>query len=221
MVVLVIAVALGTLPGMTDAPARLRAIFDEHLATVQRSRDQLLPVVAELGADLCAALDSDHKLVTFGNGGSAADAQHFAAELTAHFKAERDPLPAIALTVDSSALTAISNDYGYADVFARQATALCRPGDLVIAISTSGRSESVIRGIQAACARGARTWGFTGGSGGRLREVVDRCIIVPSTETARIQEVHITIIHALCALIDDHFVTEDLGRRLLTANQPR
>ena len=137
--VLVGRVSIGTLPGMTHAPARLRAIFDEHIATLQRSRDELLPLVAELGAELCEALASDRKLVVFGNGGSAADAQHFAAELTGHFKAERGPLPAIALTVDTSALTAIANDYGYADVFARQATALCRPGDVVVAISTSGQ----------------------------------------------------------------------------------
>ena len=151
-----------------------------------------------MATDLCAALAAGNKLLAFGNGGSAADAQHFAAELTGHFLAERGPLPAIALTVDSSALTAIANDYGYADVFARQATALCRPGDVVIAISTSGKAESVVRGVEAANARGAPAPGrLTGGTGARLREVADRVPSwCPRAETARIQEMHITIIHA-------------------------
>jgi len=188
---------------MSDPEQRLRGIFDDHIVAAQRSRDELLPLVAELGAELWAALAAGNKLLVFGNGGSAADAQHFAAELTGHFLAERGPLPAIALTVDSSALTAIANDYGYADVFARQVTALCRPGDVVVAISTSGKAESVIRGVEAAQAPRARTWALTGGTGARLREVADRSIVVPSAETARIQEMHITIIHAVCALIDD------------------
>ena len=117
---------------------------------------------------------------TFGNGGSAADAQHFAAELTGHFVLDRGPLPAVALTVDTSALTAIGNDYSYADVFARQATALCGPDDLVVAISTSGKAESVIRGAQAAAARGARVWALTGGTGGGLKDAAHRALIVPS-----------------------------------------
>jgi D-sedoheptulose 7-phosphate isomerase len=191
---------------MTDPADRVAAIFDEHLATAQRSRSEIMPHVVDLAAELTSALGLGGKLVAFGNGGSAADAQHFAAELTGHFLADRDPLPGIALTVDSSALTAIANDYSYADVFARQAAALCGPDDLVVAISTSGRAESVVRGVEAASARGARTWGLTGGTGGRLREVADRSIIVPSSETARIQEIHITIIHAVCALVDDWVV---------------
>ena len=188
---------------MTDATGRVAAIFDDHLATAQRTRADLMPLVAELGADICAALGRGGKLVVFGNGGSAADAQHFAAELTGHFLADRGPLPAIALTVDTSALTAIANDYAYAEVFARQATALCGPDDLVVAISTSGRADSVIRGAEAAAARGARVWALTGGTGGGLAKAAHRALIVPSAETARIQEMHITVIHAVCALIDD------------------
>ena len=117
--------------------------------------------------------------------------------------AQRGPLAAIALTVDTSALTAIANDYGYDEVFARQATALCAPGDVAVGISTSGKAESVTRGVEAAKARGAVTCAFTGGTGGRLREVADKLILVPSAETARIQEMHITIIHAVCLLLDD------------------
>jgi len=188
---------------MSDPAGRVTAILDDHLATIRRARETLVTTVAELGGDLCAALGRGGKLVVFGNGGSAADAQHFAAELTSHFLAERGPLPGIALTVDASALTAIANDYGYAEVFARQVTALVGRDDLVVAISTSGRAESVIRGAQAARARGARTWALTGGTGGGLAEVADRSLVAPSGETARIQEVHITVIHAVCAIVDD------------------
>lgn len=187
---------------MTEHLERSRAIFDEHLAVAERTRHTLVADVAELGAALADAIEGGGKLLVFGNGGSAADAQHFAAELTGHFAMERDPLPAVALTTDSSALTAISNDYSFADVFARQASALAAPGDLVVGISTSGRAENVIRGIEAASARGARTWALTGGTGGRLREVAERSIVVPSDVTARIQEMHITIIHAVCTLLD-------------------
>jgi D-sedoheptulose 7-phosphate isomerase len=188
---------------MEQRRRRIASIMDEHLAVAARTRESLLPVVEEFALAICEALGAGHKLVVFGNGGSAADAQHFAAELTGHFVSDRGPLPAIALTVDSSALTAIANDYGYADVFARQATALCNAKDVAVAISTSGGAESVSRGVEAARARGAVTWALTGGSGGRLADVADHAIVVPSAETARIQEMHITIIHAVCAIIDD------------------
>ena len=177
----------------------LTAILDEHVAVAQRSRASLLEDIGALAADLVETLERGGKLVTFGNGGSAADAQHFAAELTGHFLGEREPLPAVALTVDSSALTAIANDYGYDHVFERQATALCGPADLVVGISTSGGAASVANGVSAARARGARTWALTGGNGGRLLPLADRSIVVPSAETARIQEMHILVIHAVCA----------------------
>ena len=168
-----------------------------------RARAELPAVIAELAADLCAAIGAGGKLVTFGNGGSAADAQHFAAELTGHFLLDRGPLPGIALTVDTSALTAIGNDYAYDEVFARQATALVGPHDLVVAISTSGRAASVVRGAEAARAKGARVWALTGGTGGGLVGATDRALVVPSSVTARIQEVHITVIHAVCTILDD------------------
>jgi D-sedoheptulose 7-phosphate isomerase len=196
---------------MEQRRRRIESILDEHLAVAARTRESLLPAVEEFAAAVCEALGAGHKLIVFGNGGSAADAQHFAAELTGHFVSDRGPLAAIALTVDTSALTAIANDYGYADVFARQATALCTAGDVAVAISTSGGAESVARGVEAARARGAVTWALTGGTGGRLREVADRAIVVPSGETARIQEMHITIIHAVCAIIDD-WVSESGSR---------
>ncbi len=187
---------------MEDPLERTGAIFDEHLLVAQRTRESLMGEVEALGAALADAIERGGKLLVFGNGGSAADAQHFAAELTGHFAMERDPLPAIALTTDSSALTAIGNDYSFADIFARQATALAVSGDLAVGISTSGRAENVIRGMAAAKARGAQAWALTGGTGGRLREVADRSIVVPSDVTARIQEMHITIIHVVCTLLD-------------------
>jgi D-sedoheptulose 7-phosphate isomerase len=180
----------------------LRAIFDEHLATLERTRDGLLGDVIDLAAELGDALEQGGKLVVFGNGGSAADSQHFAAELVGRFMRPREPLPAIALTTDTSALTAIGNDFDFGEVFARQVRALVRGTDLVVAISTSGQAESVVRGAEAARERGARTWGLTGEGGGRLAGIVDRCLRVPSAATARIQEAHITVIHAVCELVD-------------------
>ncbi|MCY7419532.1 MAG: SIS domain-containing protein [Chloroflexi bacterium] len=184
---------------MTSA---LTAILDEHMAVATRTRATLAADIGALATDLCESLERGGTLLVFGNGGSAADAQHFAAELTGHFVAERDPLAAVALTVDTSALTAIANDYGYDEVFARQVRALCRPADLVVGISTSGGAASVAAGVEAARSLGARTWALTGGSGGRLATIAERAIVVPSHETARIQEMHILVVHAVCAVLD-------------------
>jgi D-sedoheptulose 7-phosphate isomerase len=196
--------AAARLPSVSAAqgPDQLRALVDDHIDVARRMRDDLLPLVEGLALAICASLAAGGKLLTFGNGGSAADAQHFAAELTGHFAAARRPLAAVALSTDTSALTAIANDFEFADVFARQVTALARAGDVVVAISTSGGSENVVRGIRAAAAAGARTWALTGGTGGRLRESAERSIVVPSPTTARVQEMHITIIHMVCTLID-------------------
>jgi D-sedoheptulose 7-phosphate isomerase len=180
----------------------VRAIFDEHIATVERTRDGLLGDVVDLAQDLGDALERGGKLVVFGNGGSAADAQHFAAELVGRFVRPRGPLPAIALSTDTAVLTAIANDFDYEEVFARQVGAHVREGDMVVAISTSGQAENVVRGAEAARASGARTWGLTGAGDGRLGASVDRCLRVPSSVTARTQEVHLTIIHAVCELVD-------------------
>jgi D-sedoheptulose 7-phosphate isomerase len=188
------------------AEERERAVrleLDEHLAVAAATRERLVPVIAELAGDLVDALAGGGKLLVFGNGGSAADAQHMAAELTGHFAMERGPLPAIALTTDTSVLTAIANDYEYGEVFARQVRALGRRGDLVIGISTSGRAESVVRAVAAANALGARTWALTGRDGGTLAREARRSIIVPSVSTARIQEMHVAILHAVCARVDD------------------
>ena len=142
------------------------------------------------------------KVLLFGNGGSAADAQHIAAEFMGRFARDRVPLPALSLTTNTSALTAIVNDYGFEQVFARQIRALGRPGDVALAISTSGRSPNVLAGVAAACGRSLTTIGLTGGDGRSLAGIVDISIVVPSTSTARIQECHITLGHIICEVVE-------------------
>lgn len=187
---------------MPDAATTLEAIFDEHVRVAQASREALVPTVARLASAIIAAFETDGRLVVFGNGGSAADAQHFAGELTGHYRRDRRPLPALALTTDTSVLTATANDYSYEDVFARQVAAHCRAGDVVVGISTSGEAENVVRGVLAARAAGALTWALTGAGGGRLAGAAEHALLVPSHETARVQEMHITVIHAVSELVD-------------------
>lgn len=151
---------------------------------------------------IIAAYKAGGKVILFGNGGSAADAQHIAGELMGRFKLERRPFPAIALTTNTSILTAISNDYSYDLVFSRQVEALVNRGDVVIGISTSGNSPNVIEAIKVAKAKGAKTIGLTGGDGGRLAEVADLVLAVPTKNPARMQEAHITIGHIVCELVE-------------------
>jgi D-sedoheptulose 7-phosphate isomerase len=177
---------------------------------------ELKKVVAETLADkileaarlVRSGLAQGGKLLLMGNGGSAADAQHLAAELVGRYKRERKALSAIALTVDTSALTCLGNDYGFDSVFERQVEALARPGDVVIGISTSGNSENVVRGIRKANAIGAATIGFLGNDGGKLRGLVRLAIVVPSKDTARIQESHITIGHIICEIVEQEMMNE-------------
>ncbi|MFA5976079.1 MAG: D-sedoheptulose 7-phosphate isomerase [Elusimicrobiota bacterium] len=181
----------------------------DHLrqtASVQTRMAEQLAEVEQLADRLCRALQAGKKLVVFGNGGSAADAQHFAAEIIGRFEKERQALPAVALTTDTSILTAIGNDYSYDEVFARQVQGLVQSGDVVVAISTSGNSRSILRGVEESRRRGAWVAGLTGMSGGKLKDVVDCCIRVPSQRTAHIQETHIALIHALCARVDEVFL---------------
>ena len=149
------------------------------------------------------------KLLLMGNGGSAADSQHIAAELIGRFKKERKAMPAIALTVDSSSLTALGNDYGFDTVFSRQLEALATPSDAVIGISTSGNSRNVIRALNVARELGATTIGLMGNDGGEMKDCVDVSIVVPSNDTARIQEVHITIGHIICEIIEQDLMHEN------------
>lgn len=155
--------------------------------------------------DMAERLKRGGRILICGNGGSAADAQHFAAELSGRYVKERRALAGIALTVDTSALTAIGNDYGFDRVFSRQVEALGRPGDLLVGISTSGNSANVILAVEAAKALGMRTLGLLGRDGGRLKDLADDALVVPSKVTARIQEVHLMIYHFWCEAIDSHF----------------
>jgi len=149
------------------------------------------------------AFNQGHKLLVFGNGGSAAEAQHLAAELVNRFRLERPPLPAVALTTDTSILTSVGNDYSFNEIFSKQIKALGRPGDVALAISTSGRSANVLAAVREARALGLINLGLTGGDGGPLAQEVDLALIVPSDETPFIQEVHLVALHLLCELIDD------------------
>ncbi len=177
----------------------------ESAALKERVARELAGSIAQAG-DLCIqTLSAGGKLIFFGNGGSAADAQHLAAEFVGRFVKERSPLAAIALTTDTSALTAIGNDYGFDHVFERQVQALGRRGDVAVAISTSGRSANVIRAAQAARENGLLTIALTGGDGGGLAPIVEVAIVVPSTTTARIQECHIAIGHVLCEYVDSAY----------------
>ena len=150
-------------------------------------------------------LEAGGKLLLMGNGGSAGDAQHIAAELVGRFKKERKAMPALALTVDTSALTALGNDYGFDTIFERQVEALANKNDTVIGISTSGNSENVVRAVNKANSIGAFTIGLLGNDGGKLKDAVNLPIIIPSNDTARIQEVHITIGHIICEIIEEDF----------------
>jgi len=180
----------------------LQRQIDEHLRAVRAVRETLVKEVAAAAELVIECLRGGGKLLLCGNGGSAADAQHVAAEFVGRFVTERKGLPAIALTTDSSALTALANDYGFDHVFSRQVHALGRPGDVLIAISTSGNSTNVIEAVAAAHLVGIRCIGLLGRDGGRLRTLVDLPIVVPAAETARIQECHGLVGHLLCASVD-------------------
>ncbi len=159
--------------------------------------------VVDVGQLMIRAFRDSKKVLFFGNGGSATDASHLAAEFVGRYHRDREPLPALALATDMAAVTCIANDYDFSDIFSRQIQAHGRKGDVAVAISTSGNSLNVIRGVEAAHERGLVTVGWTGAGGGKLADVVDYCFNVPSSVTARIQECHITLGHVLCELIEE------------------
>ena len=183
--------------------ARRRAA--EHVALIETMLDDqaFLTTLEKVATETGRVMAAGGKLLLFGNGGSAADAQHIAAELVGRFRRERKGLPAVALTVNTSALTAIANDHGFERVFARQVEALALSGDLAIGISTSGNSPSVLNAVDAAKSAGILTVGLTGRTGGDLRNRVDYCLQVPSESTPRVQEAHIFIGHVLCEWIEE------------------
>ena len=188
-----------------DAETRVRTHFAESVTTKQAAMDELCPGICAAGRLMSEALLDDCKILSCGNGGSAGDSQHFSSELLNRFEMERPGLPAIALTTDTSTLTSIANDYSYEDIFAKQIRALGRQNDVLLAISTSGNSENVCRAIVAAHERQMHVVALTGRDGGRVAALLqdnDVEIRVPATRTARIQEVHLLVIHCLCDLID-------------------
>lgn len=176
--------------------------FIEHEEVMSLTRKQLAPAFEKMLEAATSCIEAGGKIFFFGNGGSAADAQHLATELTARYKKDRKAIAAIALTTDTSALTAIGNDYGYDYVFARQLEALGKKGDIAIGITTSGNSPNVVRAFEECRKQGITTVGFTGITGGKLKPLCDILLNVPSTTTARIQEMHITLGQMLCGALE-------------------
>lgn len=176
--------------------------FSEHAAVLAETRTRLREPFLRLVQVCARASRAGRTIVFFGNGGSAADAQHLAAELTVRYVRDRAPIAALALTTDTSALTAIGNDFGFERLFSRQVEALCRPGDVCIGISTSGRSENVLQGLIAARSAGCIAAGLLGGDGGRMLSLCDPALVVPSTVTARVQEMHILLGQMLCGALE-------------------
>ena len=176
--------------------------LQEHLAVIQKLLDSKISEIEQSGRLICEALTSGRKILLCGNGGSAADAQHIAAELVGCYEKQRRSWPAIALTTDTSALTAVSNDLGYEQVFARQVLGLAQPGDVLVAISTSGKSKNVLRAAEQARESGCKTIALTGVTAEPLASLCDIVVAVPSTRTSRIQEVHITVGHLWCEMVD-------------------
>jgi D-sedoheptulose 7-phosphate isomerase len=190
---------------MTDATAARRKVLGSirnAIESLNRTTD-LADIIAAAGAMMAESVSAGGKILFCGNGGSAADSQHLAAELVGRFLKERQPLAAVSLTVDTSALTAIANDYGYEQVFARQLRAIGRAGDVLVGISTSGRSPNVVAAIKTARLIGIRTIGLTGAQGGEMPKLCDICIRAPAERTDQIQQLHITIGHILCGLVED------------------
>ncbi|MEO8738753.1 MAG: phosphoheptose isomerase [Casimicrobiaceae bacterium] len=195
-----------------DSTQRIRAHFADSAELKLASVDLLTPLIARAAGLMTECLLTDGKLLACGNGGSAADAQHFAAEMVGRFERERPELPAIALTTDTSILTAIANDYDFSQVFAKQVRALGRAGDVLLAISTSGSSANVCAAIAAGLEREMRVVALTGKGGGRIGELLgpdDVHICVPHSTTTRIQEVHLLTIHCLCDAIDASLLGDD------------
>jgi D-sedoheptulose 7-phosphate isomerase len=173
----------------------------EHIATAEAA-SSLLPAVHEVALLLCAAFERGGILYSFGNGGSAADAQHLTGEIIGHYTRDRRPFGAVALSTDPTALTCIANDFSFDDVFARQVSALARPGDVVAAFTTSGRSSNIVGGLAAARERGATTVLFGGGDGGPAAHVADHVLLAPSASVPRIQEMHTFLLHAISEVVD-------------------
>lgn len=196
--------------GLRDDPSPISRSLDQHIEVIKKVIENNPAAIAECADILSQTFLSGHKVLLCGNGGSAADAQHIAAEFVGRYESERIALPAIALTTDTSALTALANDYDFERIFSRQVDALAVEGDCLIAISTSGNSPNVIAAVMAARNRGCKIIGMTGANGKKLAGLSDACIVVPSDRTARIQEAHITIAHIWCEIVEQAVTTGNL-----------
>ena len=195
-----------------DPVQRVKQNFSESIQIKTEAAELLAPVIAAAADAMTACLLAEHKILSCGNGGSAADAQHFSSEMLNRFEMERPGLPAIALTTDTSTITSIANDYQYAEIFSKQIRALGQAGDILLAFSTSGESHNIIHAIDAAHDRDMSVVALTGREGGQIADLMkqnDFELRVPSWSTARIQEVHIMIIHSLCDLIDRHLLGQE------------
>lgn len=190
---------------MTPMQSLVLEHLDDHLSAVAKVREQA-SFIDELAQRMLASLDAGGKVLLFGNGGSAADAQHIAAELVVRYRQNRKALPAIALTTDTSVLTAHTNDFGFETVYARQIEALARPGDVAIGISTSGTSANVLAGLRAAKERGCVVVAFTGEKTCPASEIADMTFHAPSSVTARVQECHLLALHIVCEIVERQFV---------------
>ena len=189
---------------LIEAPEIFRAAVDDLRRAVDGLGAEHLAALEALAVDILAAWRNGGRFLVCGNGGSAADSQHIVAELVGRFLEDRPGYAAIALTTNTSTLTAVGNDYGYDRIFARQVQALGRPGDVLLVISTSGNSANCLEAVGEARKAGMKVHGFLGGSGGRLRDLVDGALVAPSDHTPRIQEIHITMGHVLCRILERH-----------------
>ena len=197
---------------INDKIARVKQNFEDSIRIKQQSLEPLALVTAQAASLITLALDKGGKILSCGNGGSAGDAQHFSSELLNRFEMERPGLPAVALTTDSSTLTSIANDYDYGQIFSKQILALGNPGDVLLAISTSGNSDNVCKAVEAAHTRRMQVVALSGRDGGNMAALLqapDIEIRVPATSTARTQEVHLLVIHCLCDLIDQHIASQE------------
>ena len=195
-----------------DPVQRVIENFEESIQVKTEAVNKLAPLISEAAGLVAASLLEEHKILSCGNGGSAADAQHFSSEMLNRFEMERPGLPAIALTTDSSTLTSIANDYQFADIFSKQIRALGQPGDILLAFSTSGESHNIVHAIDAAHDRNMKVIALTGREGGQVADLMqdqDIEIRIPSWSTARIQEVHLMVIHCICDLVDRQLLGKD------------
>jgi D-sedoheptulose 7-phosphate isomerase len=188
---------------MVEKDEKIEQLIASHTAVINKLMEENCAIIARFAATVKTALQQGNVIFFLGNGGSASDSQHLAAEFVGRFQKERRGLPAIALTTDTSILTAVGNDYGFEQIFARQVEALVKAGDVVVGLSTSGNSPNVIAALKTAAAKGAVTIGMTGSSGGQMANICDLCVKVSSDTTARIQEAHILVGHIVCELTEE------------------